>query len=336
MAPALNTRSAARKNGVTLRSLDAGVHKHFQCIICDTKHGSRAALSRHFKSHTTRPEELSPFTHPSCWDEDSATYPPSKKHIYDMIVDDEIFDALPSRKQRAINANIEYALAGVRNKKQLQQKQDQQRLRLLHWWFRVNEDSLRARMEFGPKGLFPRQGNLITLERKGLAANLMAWLRRTQARRSGPGILRRGNHSGRRQPARARRRTSDLTTRAAFRGESPNNRSRPAGPKPRPSRSLSLCPIWVFRPRLRPLAQGISHCRLRASIDSRTHKLAATVVHEQHLHPFRQGPRRRYNLRYSPQTGRGGILQRHRSFSRCHEQAELAFRLKNHEQVRQV
>ncbi len=64
--PALTTRSVARKNGISLRSLDAGVRKYYQCIICDKKNGSRAALSRHFKSHTTRPEELSPFTHPSC------------------------------------------------------------------------------------------------------------------------------------------------------------------------------------------------------------------------------------------------------------------------------
>lgn len=80
-----------------------------------------------------------------------------------MIVDDDVFDTLPSREQRAINTKIEYALSGVKNKRQLQQKQDQQRLRLLHWWFSVNEESLRARMEFGPKGLFPRQGNFITL-----------------------------------------------------------------------------------------------------------------------------------------------------------------------------
>ncbi|KAF6240021.1 hypothetical protein HO173_001629 [Letharia columbiana] len=156
--PPVTTRSVTRKNSVALRSLDAGVHKHFQCIVCDKKHGSRAALSRHFKSHTTRPEELSPFTHPSCWDEDSATHPPNKQHIFDMIVDDNVFDALPSKKQRAINTNIEYALAGVKNKRQLRHKADQQRLRLLHWWFRANEKALRARMDFGPAGLFPRQG----------------------------------------------------------------------------------------------------------------------------------------------------------------------------------
>lgn len=94
------------------------------------------------------------------------------------MVDDNIFDTLPSTKQKAINTNIEYAMAGVKNKKQLRQKEDQQRLRLLHWWFRTNEESLRARMDFGPEGLFPRQGNPITLERKGLAANSMVWLRR--------------------------------------------------------------------------------------------------------------------------------------------------------------
>ena len=94
------------------------------------------------------------------------------------MVDDDIFDTLPSTKQKAINTKIEYAMAGVENKRQLRQKEDQQRLRLLNWWFTANEESLRARMEFGPEGLFPRQGNLITLERNGLAANSMVWLRR--------------------------------------------------------------------------------------------------------------------------------------------------------------
>ena len=158
---ALTTRSDARKNGVTHHALNAGVHKRFQCIICDKKHGSRAALSRHFKSHTTRPEELSPFTHPSCWDEAGATHPPSRQHIFDMMMDDDEFDALPSKKQRAINTRIECAVAGVKNKKQLKQKEDQARLRLQHWWFKVNEESLRTRMEFGPEGLFPRQGSSI-------------------------------------------------------------------------------------------------------------------------------------------------------------------------------
>ncbi|CAD6578025.1 MAG: hypothetical protein ASARMPRED_008498 [Alectoria sarmentosa] len=124
-------------------------------------HGSRAVLSRHFKSHTTRPEELSPFTHPSCWDQTNLTaYPPSKQDTWDPTVDFDldVFRALPVKKQRAINAKIRYALAGVENKKQLQQKEEHMRLRFLHWWFRANEESLRARMEFGPEGLFPRKG----------------------------------------------------------------------------------------------------------------------------------------------------------------------------------
>lgn len=160
----VTTRNVARKNGVTFRSLDAGVRKNLQCIICNKMHGSRAALSRHFKSHITRPEELSPFAHPSCWDQKNrTTYPASKQGIWDSMVDEDVFDTLPSKKQRAINTKMTYAIAGVKNKKQLQQKEDQTRLRLLHWWFRANEESLRARMEFGPEGLFPRQGNIITL-----------------------------------------------------------------------------------------------------------------------------------------------------------------------------
>lgn len=193
--PALNTRSATRKNGATLRSLDAGVQKCFRCIICDKKHGSRAALSRHFKSHTTRPQELSPFTHPSCWAEDSVTYPRSGPNAEDIDVDDDVFDALPSKKQRALNSRIKYALAGVKNKRQLKQKKDQQRLCLLHWWFRANEDSLRARMEFGPPGLFPRRGKSITLKCHILAAKLTAWPRRTHSAGSGSSTLCRGHHS---------------------------------------------------------------------------------------------------------------------------------------------
>lgn len=166
MAPTKHTtRAVTRNTGVTLCSLGAGVRKDLQCIICNKMHGSRAALSRHFKSHITRPEELSPFTHPSCWEQKTlTTFPPSKEEIWDMPVDEDVFEALPSKKQRAINTKITYAVAGVKNKKQLQQKEDQTRLRLLHWWFRSNEDSLRARMEFGPEGLFPRQGSIITLQ----------------------------------------------------------------------------------------------------------------------------------------------------------------------------
>ena len=131
--PAITTRFTARKNGVTLRSLDAGVHKTFHCIICNRGQGSRAALSRHFKSHTTRPEELSPFTHPSCWDEEAlTTYPRSKQEIWDLTVDTDVFDSLPSKKQRAINTKITYALAGVKNKKQLLLHENQKRLCLLH------------------------------------------------------------------------------------------------------------------------------------------------------------------------------------------------------------
>ena len=177
------TRSVARKNGGTLRSLGAGVQKRFQCIICDKKHGSKAALSRHFKSHTTRPEVLSPFCHPSCWNEDSSHYPPSKRSFHDIMVEDDLFDALPSKRQRAIKNKFEYARAGVKNNRQLRQQKDLQHWSMLHWWFRTNEESLRARMEFGPEGLFPLQGKLIALDRQGLAANLTAWLRRTQARR---------------------------------------------------------------------------------------------------------------------------------------------------------
>ena len=161
------TRSATRKNSTTLVSLDAGVRKRFQCIICDKKHRSRAALSHHFKkSHPTRPQELSPFTHPSCWGESSTLYPISRQHLLDMMGDDDEFDRLSAKKQRAIEAKITYAQAGVRNKKQLRQKEDQQRLCLLHWWFRTNEEALRARMEFGPEGLFPRQGNINTPKRQ--------------------------------------------------------------------------------------------------------------------------------------------------------------------------
>ena len=49
-----------------------------------------------------------------------------------MVPDDDEFDALPSKKKRAIKTRIEYAVAGVKNKKQLKQKEDQARLRLLH------------------------------------------------------------------------------------------------------------------------------------------------------------------------------------------------------------
>ena len=249
MAPIRITRSVARKDGVAFHSLDAGVHRPFQCIICNKRHGSRAALSRHFKSHTTRPEELSPFTHPSCWDEKPLTsYPLSKQEILDSAVESDGFDALPSKRQRAINAKIAYAQAGVKNKKQLQQKEDGIRLHMLHWWFRANEESLRARMEFGPEGLFPRQGNLLTLQRPNLAANLTAWLRRKQAPRSGRGILRRRHHSRRRQPARARRRPSGLTARAALGRERPDNTGRASRLEPRPSRSLGFCRNRIFRP----------------------------------------------------------------------------------------
>ena len=166
MAPTKITRSVARKNGATFHSLDAGVHETFQCIICNKRHGSKAALSRHFKTHNTRPEELSPFVHPSCWDEKPLTsYLPSKEQISELTVESDVFDALPSKKQRAVDAKITYAMAGVKTKKQLQRNEDQTRLRLLHWWFRANEESLRARMEFGAPGLFPRKGNFNTLVR---------------------------------------------------------------------------------------------------------------------------------------------------------------------------
>ena len=331
--PALTTRFVARKNGVTLHSLDAGVHKNLQCIICNKGHGSRAALSRHFKSHTTRPEELSPFTHRSCWDEKALTdYPPSRQEIWDLTIESDVFDALPSKQQQAINTKVTYAMAGVRNKKQLQELESQRRLRLLHWWFRANEGSLRARMEFGPEGLFPRQGKLITL-RQGLAAKLMAWLRRKQARRSGPGTLRRGHHSGRRQPTHAHRHTANLPTRAAFRGQSPNNTSRPAGSESRPSCSLNFCPNRISRPRLRPLAQGIIYCGLRTRIHSPTHKLADTVVHEQHLYSLGQGSRRGSGLRHVPQIGHRDLSRRHRSFSRYRQQAHVALRLESYVQV---
>lgn len=184
MAPTKITSSVARKNGATFHSLDAGVHKTFQCIICDNRHGLKAALSRRFKTHNTRPEELSPFVHPSCWDEKPLTsYPPSKEETREMTVESNFFDSLPSRKQRAINAKITCALAGIKTKKQLQRNEDQTSLSLLHWWSRANEGSLRARMEFGLEGLFPRQGNFSTLARHSFAANLMARLRKMQAPR---------------------------------------------------------------------------------------------------------------------------------------------------------
>ena len=174
MAPTRNTRSVARKNGVSFPPMDAGVHKTFQCIICNKMHGSKPALSQHFKSHATRPEELSPFTHPSCWVERPLTsYSPTMQEIGDSTVESDTFETCPSVKQRAVNTKTTCALAGVKNKKQLQQKEDQTRLRLLHWWFRLNEESLRARMEFGPEGLFPRQGKFITLGRHNHATNLM-------------------------------------------------------------------------------------------------------------------------------------------------------------------
>ena len=167
MAPTKHTtRAVTRNTGATLHALDAGIHKNLQCIICNKMYGSRAVLSRHFKEfHATRPEELSPFTHPSCWEQKTrSNLPPSKEEIWDLTVDEDVFEALPSKKQRATNTKITYAVAGVKTKKQLQQKEEQTRLRLLHWWFRLNEESLRARMEFGPKGLFPRKGNIITLQ----------------------------------------------------------------------------------------------------------------------------------------------------------------------------
>ena len=139
-----------------------------------------------FQNTNTRPEELSPFVHPSCWDEKPLTsYPPSKEEIEELTVKSNIFDSLPSKKQRAINAKITCALAGVKTKRQLQRDGDQTRLRLLHWWFRANEESLGARLELDPEGLFPRQGNLNTLERHNFAANLTAWLKRTPALRTG-------------------------------------------------------------------------------------------------------------------------------------------------------
>lgn len=163
MAPTKSTRRVTRKNGVTSHAMDAGIHKTYQCIICDKKHSSKSALSRHFTSHTSRPRELSPFTHPSCWDETHITsYSPTMELAGDSTVESKAFDTRPSAKQQNIRTNITHAQAGVKNKKKLQQKEDQTHLRLLHWWFRVNEESLRARMEFGPKGLFPRQGKLIT------------------------------------------------------------------------------------------------------------------------------------------------------------------------------
>lgn len=163
MAPTKNTRSIAPKNSVTSHAMDSGVRKTFQCIICNNRHSSKAAISRHFKSHTTRPKELSPFTHPSCWDETPITsYSPTMQETGESTVESEAFDMRPSAKQRAIRTKFTYAHACVKNKKQLRQKEEQTRLHMLHWWFRVNEESLRARMEFGPKGLFPRQGNPIT------------------------------------------------------------------------------------------------------------------------------------------------------------------------------
>ena len=207
------TRSVTRKNGSILRSLVTDINKRFQCIICEKHLGSRAALSRHFHSHRTRPEELSPFTHRSCWDDDDvAIYPSGRQHVLDMIADDEDFDALPSNKQQAIKTKMTYAFAGVKNKKQLQWKAEQKRLRLLHWWFRANEESLRARMEFGPEGLFPRQGSLVTLKRQPLKAKLTVSIRRTQAPRPRPSILRRGHHSRIRQPAQNGQPASDPTT----------------------------------------------------------------------------------------------------------------------------
>lgn len=144
-------------------------------------------------------------------------------------------------------------------------------------------------------------------------------------------ILHQRHHSRRRQPARARRRSSDFTTRTAFGREHPNNTSRQSRLKPRPSRLHGFCPDGILQPQLRPLAQGLGYCGLRARIDSPTHQFTATMVPKQHPHPFRKGPRRRRGLRRISQAGRGSLSRQHRNFARSRRQAQLALRLQNHE-----
>lgn len=72
--------------------------------------------------------------------------------------DENELDALPSKEQRAIEKRIRMAEEQVSTKKALVKKSEQSRLRLWRWWFECNEEALRARMEFGPEGLFPLQG----------------------------------------------------------------------------------------------------------------------------------------------------------------------------------
>ena len=107
------------------------------------------------------------------------SYPPTKQEIRKSTIESDVFNVLPSNKPRTINTKLKSALAGVKNKKKVHDKEDQTRLRLLHWWFGANEWSLEARTESGREGLFLREGNLVTLEQIGDAANELAWIRRT-------------------------------------------------------------------------------------------------------------------------------------------------------------
>lgn len=116
-----------------------------------------------------------------------------------------------------------------------------------------------------------------------------------------------------------------------FGREHPNNTSRQSRLKPRPSRVHGFCPDGILQPRLRPLAQGLGYCGLRARIDSPAHQFAAAMVHKQHLHAFRKGPRRRRGLRRISQAGRGSLSRQHRILARSRRQAQLALRLQNHE-----
>ena len=158
------TRSVARAARLPLLAMDAGVqksNKNLQCIICAAKFASKAWLSRHFKDHKTRPGMLSPFAHPSCWTAEQFVPPANKEDLDEIGADENQYCALPSRKQREVKHKVACIMDDARTVKELREKSKQKNLRLMYWWFTVNEESLRARMTFGPEGLFPRHGELL-------------------------------------------------------------------------------------------------------------------------------------------------------------------------------